>query len=84
MGGWDAAIWDDFSSWTCPFPGPAHFPHLLSPNSPSLMHFRATRCIYVYCQTGVLSWVDGDAFSVYIVEHHFLPLVFSDLFCYLL
>ena len=20
MGGWEGAIWDDFSSWTCPFP----------------------------------------------------------------
>ena len=19
LGGWDGAIWDDFSSWTCPF-----------------------------------------------------------------
>ena len=50
MGGWDGAIWDDFSSWICPFPvgdmdrplsgwgyGPAPFPHLLSPSPPSLM-----------------------------------------------
>ena len=20
LGGWDGAVWDDFSSWTCPFP----------------------------------------------------------------
>ena len=43
--------------------GPAHFPHLLSPGSPSLMCFRATRCIYVYCETGTSSWVHGDTFG---------------------
>ena len=61
VGGWDGAIWGDFSSWTCPFPfgdmdwpisrwdyGPAPFPHLVSPSSPSQMRFGATRCIYVY------------------------------------
>ena len=88
MGGWDAAIWDDFSSWTCPFPvGDMDWPlslNLLSPSSSSLMRFRATRCIYVYCQTGMLSWVHGDTFSVSAVEHQFLPLVSSYLFCYLL
>ena len=60
------------SSWAH---GPAPFPHLLSPNSPSLTRYWATRCIYVYCQTGMLKWVHGDAFSMSVVEHHFLPLV---------
>ena len=64
--------------------GPAPFPHLLSPNSPSLLCFRATRCIYVYFETGTLSWVQGDTFSVFVVEHQFLPLVSSRLFCQLL
>ena len=58
--------------------GTALFPHLLSPSSPSLMHFRATRCIYVYCQTGTLSWVHGDTSSVSAMEHQFLPLVSSE------
>ena len=87
VGGWDGAIWDDFSSWTCPFPvgdmnqplsglgyGPAPFPHLLPPSSPSLM---ATRCINVYFETGTLSWVHGDTFSVFATEHQILPLVSS-------
>ena len=50
--------------WTGPFPigdmdwplsnlgyGPAPFPHLVSPSLPGLMHFRATRLIYVYFET---------------------------------
>ena len=64
--------------------GPSLFPHLLSPSSPSLMHFRATRCIYVYCEIGMLSRVHGDTFYVPAAEHQFLPLVSSYLFCYLL
>ena len=64
--------------------GPDPFPHLFFPRSPSLMRFRATRCIYVYYQTGTLSWVHGDALSVSAVEHQFLPLVSSYLFCHLL
>ena len=36
--------------------GLAPFPHLLSPTSPRLMHFGATRCICVYFETGTLSW----------------------------
>ena len=57
--------------------GVAPFAHLLSPNFPSVMCFRATRCIYVYCETGMPSWARGDTFSVSVVEHHFLPLVSS-------
>ena len=52
--------------------GPAPFPHLLSPSSPSLIRFRATRCIYVYCETGTLNWVHGYTFNVSPVEHQFL------------
>ena len=48
------------------------------------MRLKATKCIYVYSQIGMLSWVHGDTFSVYAVEHQFLPLVSSNLFCYLL
>ena len=97
MGGWDGAIWDDFPSWICPFPvgdmdrplshrgyGPAPFPHLLSSCSPSVMRFTATRCIYVCCEIGMPSWAHGDTFNVSVVEHHFLPLVSSDLFCYVM
>ena len=97
VGGWDGVIWDDFSSWTCHFSvgdidrplsgwgyGPAPFPHLLSPSSASLMHFMATRCVYVYCETSTLRWIHGDTFSVSAAEHQFLPLVSSNLFCYLL
>ena len=62
--------------------GPVPFPHLLSPSLPNLMHFTAT--IYVYCETGTLSWVHGDTFGVFAVEHQFLPIIPSDLFCYLL
>ena len=58
------------SSWRY---GPALFPHLLSPISPSVMHFKATRCIYVCCETGMPSWAHGDTFSVSILEHHFCP-----------
>ena len=36
----------------------------------------------MYCEMGILSWAHGDTFSVSVVEHHFLPLVSSDLFCY--
>ena len=50
--------------------GPAPFP-LLSPGSPSLMRFRATRCIYVYFETGTVSWVHGDTFSVSAAKHQF-------------
>ena len=64
--------------WTGPFP------HLLSPNLPSLMRFGATRFIYVYFETSTLALVHGDTFSVSAVEHPFLSLVSSDLFCYLL
>ena len=64
--------------------GPAPFPHLVSPGLPNLMRFRATRCIYVYCETGTLSWVHHDTFSVFAAEHRFLLLVSPDLFCYLL
>ena len=103
MSGWDGAIWDDFSSWTCPFPvGDMDRPLSLtywgrfarcarcavtpplSPGLPSVMRFRATRCIYVYCEIGTLSWVQGDTFSVFSIEHQFLPLLSSDLFCFLL
>ena len=62
--------------------GPAPFPHLLFPNSPG--HFMAARCIYVYFERGTLSYVHGDTFGVSAVEHQFLPLESSDLFCYLL
>ena len=59
MGGWDGAIWDDFSSWTCPFPvGDMDRPlslNLLSPTSPNVMCLRATRCICVYCEKGMPS-----------------------------
>ena len=44
--------------------GAALFPDLLSPNLPSLMRLRATRCIYVYCEIGMLSWVHDDAFTL--------------------
>ena len=53
--------------------GPALFPHLLSPDSLSLM-----------CETGMLSWVHGDTFIVFAVQHLFLPLVSLDLFSYFL
>ena len=58
--------------------------HPLSPNSPSLMRFGATRCIHVRCETGTLSWVHGDTFSVSAAKHQFLLPVSSYLFCYLL
>ena len=64
--------------------GPAPFPHLVSPSLPSLICFGAAKCIYVYCETGTLSWVHSDTFGVFAVEHHFLPLVSLDLFCCLL
>ena len=57
----------------------APFPHLLSP---SLMCFRATRCIYVYFETRALSSVHGGTLSMSIAEHQFLPLVSSYLFCF--
>ena len=63
--------------WTGPFP---------SPTVPQFDQFdviMATRCIYVYFETGTLSLVHGDTFGVSVVEQ-FLPLVSSDLFCYLL
>ena len=62
--------------------GLAPFPHLLFPSSPSLMRFRATRCIYVYFETSTVSWVHGDTFSVSAAENQFLPLMSSDLFCF--
>ena len=87
--------------WTGPFPigGMDPFPVgdmdrplslTQSPISPSVMRFRAARCIYVYCETGMPCSAHGDTFNrhgdtyVSVVEHHFLPLVSSDLFCYLL
>ena len=69
------------SGWGCRVTA---FAHLLSPNLPSPMRFRATRCIYVHCETSTLSWVHGDTFNVFDVEHQFLPLASLDLFCYLL
>ena len=63
--------------------GLAPFPHHLSPSLPSLMRFRATRCIYVYFETGTPSWVHGDTFSV-CCGASVLPHVSSGLFCDLL
>ena len=56
MGGWDGAIWDDFSSWTCPFPvgdmdrplpiGDMDWPLSLTycPLVHPVMRFRAREC----------------------------------------
>ena len=78
------------SSWGY---GPAPFQlgmctgRLLSPivpSLPSLMRFSATRCIYMYFETGALGCAHDDTFSVSVVDHRFLPLRSSNLFCYLL
>ena len=57
------------------------------------MHFGAIRdqnlalvcvcvcvCVCVYCETGTLSLLHGDTFSMSAAEHQFLPLVSLDLF----
>ena len=38
----------------------------------------------MYCETGTLSWVHGDTFSVSAAEHHFLPLVSSYLLLFVM
>ena len=85
VGGSDGAIWDDWSLWTCPFPfGDAPFLHLLSPSLPTFRHSKATRCIYVYCETGSQAGYMVIHATCPLRSITFLPLVSSDLFCYLL
>ena len=65
--------------WTGPFPvGDMDGPFSLT-YCPPFAQSDATRCIYVYCEIGMLSWGHGDTSSVSAAEHQFLPFMSSDL-----
>ena len=71
VGGWHGAIWDDFSSWACPF--------LVGDIDRSLCNWgygMATLFAQsdafqgcMHCEIGTLSWEHGDTFSVSAAEY---------------